>query len=90
MEFSASKVEQTLAIQQKGNILSGTHYAFFANRNLTGSIYGTRILIRTSYTENGVRLNFEFSGEINGEQMSGQVSLGEYGMARWSARRKKF
>lgn len=90
MEFSASSADQTLVLQQVGNILSGTHYAFYAARNLTGSIYGTTILIRSSYTENGVRLNFEFSGEINGERMSGKVSLGEYGMARWSAERKKF
>src|SRR5690606_33392247 len=88
MKFSASTVVQAFAFEQKENALSGTHYASFADRKLTGSINGPDILVRSSYTEQGVRLNFEFSGTVKGDSMEGKVSMGEYGQATWKAKRR--
>lgn len=90
MTFSASHVNQTLVFVQNGNDLAGTHYAFFAPRELTGTLYGSDILIRSSYTRTGVRLNFTFTGEVRGDTMEGQVSMGEYGMAEWKATRRGY
>jgi hypothetical protein len=37
----------------------------------------------------GQRLSYRFSGRVAGDAMSGEVDLGEYGSAKWSARRHK-
>ncbi|MCB0689876.1 MAG: aminotransferase class V-fold PLP-dependent enzyme [Saprospiraceae bacterium] len=90
VDFAASTVAQKFIFEQNGNALVGTHFAFFASRDLTGSISGNNILVRSSYTDHGVRLNFEFTGTVSENKMEGQVSLGEYGLARWKAVRKKY
>ena len=90
IKFAASQVSQTFIFEQEGNQLQGSHTASFASRDLTGTIYGEDILIRSSYTDNGVRLNFEFVGSVSAAKMAGEVSLGEYGSATWEAVRHNY
>jgi hypothetical protein len=90
MKFSASTVDQTLMIEQKGNALIGTHFASIGSRDLDGSLHGKEVLIRSSYTKDGVRINFTFSGTTDGNSMQGKVSLSEYGDAEWSATRHDY
>lgn len=90
MFFAASTVMQSLAIEQNQNQLKGIHYGHFAPRKFSGTISGEDITIQSSYTEQGVRLNFEFSGKVDREGMKGQVSMGEYGKGDWKATRKFF
>ena len=91
MKFAAGTTSQTFLFKQKDNELSGTHYAGYAARELTGSFYGSDILVRSSYTLNGVRLNFTFTGVVSSaDTMEGKVSLSEYGMAEWKAKRHKY
>ncbi len=90
LKFVASTVNQTFFFEQKGNDLIGTHTASLAARDLSGTLHGRDILIRSSYTRNGVRLNFEFTGKVSDQIMEGQVSLGEYGLAEWTAKRRDY
>lgn len=91
MHFAGSIVDQTLVIEQEGNDLKGTHQASYASRDLAGTLYGQNILIRSSYTREGVRLNYEFTGNVSETNtMEGQVSLGEYGLANWKATRHDY
>lgn len=88
MRFSASTVSQSFAIEQNNSKLTGVHYGSLTPRDLVGTLHGNDILIRSSYTDQGVRLNFEFTGKVDKETMEGNVSMGEYGMAHWKAIRK--
>lgn len=91
MHFSASVVNQQLVFEQQESNLNGTHFASFAARDLSGSLHGQEILFRSSYTKDGVRLNFEFTGTVTSDsEMGGDVSLGEYGMASWKAKRRDY
>lgn len=90
MTFAASTVQQTFMFEQKGSDLIGTHTGSFAARDLAGTLHGRDVLIRSSFTGEGVRLNFEFTGTVNGDTMEGRVSLGEYGMADWKAKRHDY
>jgi hypothetical protein len=90
MHFTASTVMQSLAIEQNDNQLKGIHYGHFAPRKFSGTLSGEDINIQSSYTEQGVRLNFDFSGKVDKEGMQGKVSMGEYGMVDWKATRKVF
>lgn len=89
MRFSASTVVQSFAFEQSGGTLQGIHYGHLAARNLTGRLSGEDILVRSSYTKQGVRLNFEFTGRVSRDAMAGTVSMGEYGMAEWTARLRR-
>jgi uncharacterized pyridoxal phosphate-dependent enzyme len=90
MKFSASTVDQTLVIEQKANALIGSHFASIGSRDLDGTIHGKDVTIRSSYTKDGVRINFTFSGTTDGNSMQGKVSLSEYGDAEWSAIRHDY
>ena len=88
MKFSASSVNQRFDIEQSGSDLLGRHHASFADRKLSGSVQGKDVLLRSSYTGQGVRLNFEFTGTVSDNTMRGEVSMGEYGLAEWQAKRR--
>ena len=91
MNFAASSADQTFIFKQKDNDLNGIHIGSYGSRELSGSLYGQDILVRSSYTVNGSRLNFEFTGKVNDENnMEGKVILGEYGLANWKAVRHNY
>jgi len=85
--FYASSARQTFALEQKGSDIRGTHDASFAPREVKGTLHGRSIVLRSAYTQQGVRLNFTFTGTASGDAMEGEVSLGEYGTATWKATR---
>ncbi len=89
MDFGVDKVMQTMSFEQDGNDFVGTHFAGMGPRDLAGSMHGTDILMRSSYTLEGVRINYTFTGNVsNDSSMAGKVSLSEYGKAKWSAKRR--
>jgi D-glucosaminate-6-phosphate ammonia-lyase len=91
ISFAAEIAKQTIVFNQKDNVINGTHFGTYAQRDLAGSIFGNKILFRSAFTENGVRLDFEFTGEVAGEDsMGGVLSLSEYGNAKWKASRHNF
>jgi uncharacterized pyridoxal phosphate-dependent enzyme len=85
--FSASTTRQSFALEQQGRNVRGTHHASFAARDINGTLHGRTIVLRSSYTQQGVRLNFTFTGTAEADAMEGDVSLGEYGTATWKAAR---
>ena len=90
MKFAASIVSQSFVFEQTGNELVGTHHASFAPRDLAGTLYGRDILVRSSCTREGVRINYTFTGIVSGDTMGGKASLSEYGVADWSAKRRSY
>ncbi|THV60970.1 aminotransferase class V-fold PLP-dependent enzyme [Flagellimonas alvinocaridis] len=89
MWFAATSSDQTFVIVQKDKDIKGTHYGSYASRGLMGNIHGDEVLIRSSHTEDGVRLNFTFKGKVhNAQNMGGDVSFSEYGNGKWEAKRK--
>lgn len=89
MRFAHGSANQRFWLEQNGANLTGTHHASFAARELTGSIHDREVLLRSSYTQRGVRLNFEFQGVVSGGVMQGRAAMGEYGMADWKAHRSR-
>ncbi|MEO8415869.1 MAG: aminotransferase class V-fold PLP-dependent enzyme, partial [Ginsengibacter sp.] len=60
MVFVAGMDKQKFLIEQHGSELTGSHLGSYASRELSGNLFGSSVLIRSSYTQKGVRLNFEF------------------------------
>jgi uncharacterized pyridoxal phosphate-dependent enzyme len=90
ISYVASKTRHSFSLEQKGADLIGTHFGSFADRTIAGTLHDRDILLRSSYTQQGVRLNFTFTGTVSGDAMEGVVSVGEYGAGEWKAQRRGF
>jgi L-seryl-tRNA(Ser) seleniumtransferase len=79
-----------LVLEQEGNEIVGTHYGMAANREVSGTVDGDSVVLRSSYIQHGARLNFTFQGTIEGDTMRGSVRVGEYGNASFVAKRHQY
>jgi D-glucosaminate-6-phosphate ammonia-lyase len=89
VEYTRGKARHRLFLDMHGNQLEGTHLGRRLQGALSGTVDGDRVRMRSSLPFEGTRVGFAFDGQAGEESMQGQVSLGEYGQARWTARRLK-
>lgn len=87
LEFVSGKADHSFTLEQINNDLTGTHQGQAAIREMKGTLDGNNVVLRSSYTLHGARLNFTFRGTANHDQMQGALVVGEYGEGRWSAKR---
>jgi uncharacterized pyridoxal phosphate-dependent enzyme len=88
IEFAAGSSAHVLHITQKGNAIVGTHQGDFVARDLAGTISGSDVRVRSNYGgQTGDALSFTFTGTASGDAMSGDLDMGEYLGAKWTARR---
>lgn len=91
IQFAAGTGEHTLYVKQQGSQLQGTHQGEFTARDFTGSISGSDVRIASSIGEvHGAALSYRFTGKLEGDTMSGDLDLGEYLKAKWTAKRHTF
>jgi L-seryl-tRNA(Ser) seleniumtransferase len=91
IQFAAGTGDHALHIRQQGNRLTGTHQGEFTGRDLTGTISGNEVRISSSAGEShGAAVSYHFTGKLEGDGMSGDLDLGEYLSARWTAKRHVF
>jgi L-seryl-tRNA(Ser) seleniumtransferase len=90
IQFAAAASTHTLMLTQKGNDLGGYHQGEFLTREISGSIDGDNVRIRSAYGEqHGDSVNLTFTGKVTGDQMSGALDMGEYLGATWTATRRQ-
>ncbi len=88
IEYAASVSTHRLHVRQRGNDLDGSHQGDFISRDLRGKIDGATVRIRSDYAEShGDAINFTFTGRVSGDEMAGDLEMGEYLAARFSAKR---
>jgi hypothetical protein len=91
VKFAAGSSKHTLYLRQRGNRIEGTHQGDFVSRDLSGKIEGDVIQLHSTYTErHGDSLMFTFSGKVSGDEMSGMLDMGEYLIAKWTAKPHKY
>ena len=88
--FSSSHGRHSLMVEQDGNWLQGAHQGDFSVRDLTGMVEGNDVVIRSIERRPGSSVTFTFSGTASGETMSGQLHMGEYLTATFTATRHKY
>jgi L-seryl-tRNA(Ser) seleniumtransferase len=89
VQYAASGSTHTFHLTQKGNDLGGFHQGDFITREVTGTIEGDRVRIRSAFGEqHGDSINLTFNGTVSGDQMSGPLDMGEYLGATWTATRR--
>jgi D-glucosaminate-6-phosphate ammonia-lyase len=67
--------------------VEGSHIGRRLQGAISGTVDGDRVRLRSSLPTEGTQLTYRFDGRIQGQTIEGQVSPGEYGKARWTARR---
>jgi L-seryl-tRNA(Ser) seleniumtransferase len=88
IDYAAGSSTHVLHIRQRNGELDGTHQGDFVSRDLTGTINGSDVRIRSSYGgQTGDSLSFSFAGNATGDRMEGTLDMGEYLTATWTARR---
>lgn len=90
IEYDRGSAIHTIILEQQGTKLEGTHRGEFVSGDLRGAVAANLIRFRSSQKIQGTKLFFDFTGVVDGDKMAGDVSLGEYGKARWSAERRHY
>jgi L-seryl-tRNA(Ser) seleniumtransferase len=89
VEYAAGASRHALNLRQRGNDIDGSHTGDFMSRDLSGTIDGDAVRIRSAFgEETGDSISYTFSGKVSGDQMSGALDMGEYLGARWTAQRR--
>jgi L-seryl-tRNA(Ser) seleniumtransferase len=91
IDYISSTAEHKLFLRQESGRLVGLHQGNFISRDLYGSIDGNNVKFASQVGEShGFALGYHFTGTVNGDTMSGDLDLGEYRKAKWSAKRHQF
>jgi L-seryl-tRNA(Ser) seleniumtransferase len=86
--YAASSSTHRLHLRQKGHDVDGQHQGDFVTRDLTGAVDGDAVRLRSDFPEsNGDALAYTFTGKATADDIAGDVDLGEYLKARFTAKR---
>lgn len=89
IDYAAGRSTHSLFLRQRGNDIDGAHQGDFITRDLTGTIDGAGVRIRSFMgEEHGDSLNYTLTGKVTGDTMSGALDMGEYLAATWTASRR--
>ncbi|QOY90303.1 aminotransferase class V-fold PLP-dependent enzyme [Paludibaculum fermentans] len=87
LQFIRGEATHEIALEQDGGKLSGTHKTTWMSNPLRGDVSGAAVQFRSAHRYEGTVLNYVFEGKLEGGTLSGEVRMGEYGTARWTASR---
>jgi len=91
IDFAAGSSTHTIFLRQNGGRIEGTHQGDYVSREIAGAISGDRVEMSSHVgEEHGAALSFRFSGAVSGGGMSGDLDMGEYLRAKWTATRHAF
>jgi L-seryl-tRNA(Ser) seleniumtransferase len=90
VQFIYGDSEHALVFEQNAGELVGTHRGDILMSDLRGTVEGNQVRFRSSHRYEGTRVGYDFEGKISGDTMEGVVDLGEYGQARWTARKHRY
>jgi L-seryl-tRNA(Ser) seleniumtransferase len=88
--FARGATRHTLFLHADRSRITGLHLGRVLKGDLRGTIDGERIELSSTVAHEGTSLRYAFRGSASGERMEGDVDLGEYGRADWTARRHVF
>ena len=89
VQFFSSTSRHTLFIEQDGNWIQGSHKGDFSTRELTGTIEADQVKLRSVDRPVADNITFTFSGTLANDAISGQIHMGEYRTASFTAKRSK-
>jgi len=90
MNFTHGSARHQFVFEQKAGALMGTHRGETVAGDLNGTVAANQVRFSSSQKIEGTRLGYEFEGVLDGGTLAGTVDMGEYGTARWTAKRRPY
>ncbi len=90
LEFDRGLAIHTLIFEQNGTELKGTHQGEFVSGDLSGKVTANQVSFRSAQKIQGQLLSYQFTGIVEGDKITGNIDMGEYGPARWQAERHQY
>lgn len=87
VQYESGSAAHQLFLMTKGNKVQGTHLGWALQGDLNGSVDADNVSLLSVLPTGPQRLTYAFTGKVTGDSMSGEVRLGEYGRATWTAKR---
>jgi uncharacterized pyridoxal phosphate-dependent enzyme len=88
--FLRGSAVHNLIIEQQDDKLVGTHQGETISGDLIGTVHANLVRFRSSQKIQGTQLSYDFTGTVIGDTISGDVNMGEYGPAKWTAQRHQY
>jgi len=87
IQYEVGSARHKLFMAADGNRITGTHTGWAYQGDLKGEISGNRLKLRSTLPADGNVLSCSFTGSVSEQGISGDLRIGEYGSAKWRARR---
>ena len=91
IDFYSSKGRHSFFIEQDGNSVKGSHKGEFTTRDMTGTVDGNKIRLSSNERHQGFQMEhnipFNFTGTATNDTMEGEIAMGEYLAAKFTAKR---
>ena len=88
IQFSVGSTKHKVFFEADGNKVTGQYLARITDAPVKGTLSGNEVKFTGGGKVEATGLHYTFTGHVQGDHMSGEVSLGEYGPARWTAKRR--
>ncbi len=85
LHYGVGTGQQQLTLTQNGTAVTGKQAGEIFTADMRGKVQGDHVELHSSMPANGSQVNFTFSGTVTRSNYSGDVNLGEYGMAKFTA-----
>lgn len=79
VESAAGTGNPTFNLTQKGEEVTGTYKGQLGEAPVTGTVKGNALALSYKIAAQGMELKVDYIGTVEGNAMSGKVSLGEMG-----------
>ncbi|HJP30890.1 MAG TPA: hypothetical protein QGF95_10085 [Candidatus Latescibacteria bacterium] len=89
LKFLLGEASYQLSLDQADGGVSGRYRSQYGEQDISGSVGADgAVQLRTGVHYQACGAGYTFTGRIDGDRMTGEVDLGEYWKASWSATRQ--
>ena len=85
VRFARGQANHRLFLEARGNDIVGTHIGSRVQGEIKGKIDGNKLTFASVLQYEGSRLGYNFSGTVSGDRIEGEIDLGEYPAAKFTA-----
>jgi hypothetical protein len=79
VKTSAGSGSPTFTLTQKAGVITGTYKGQFGEAPVTGTIKDDEVSWQFNVEAQGVPFTITYTGKVSGKDISGKVSLGQFG-----------
>ena len=87
IEYVVGAARHHFFLSVDGAQVRGLHQGRISEGSVRGTVADDRVDLASSLRHEGGSWSYHFTGRLQGDEMRGEVGLGEYGTGRWHARR---